>query len=167
MLRAADVLADLVDAARDGGSVDEARAAALIEELAAFTGGAEAAAGGDGTIEGMDFQPIAFSMDLEDAPGAADAPKRNAFSIRFKPKRELYAKANETTLLLRELGRLGEMRVTCDTAGLPPLAELDAEGAYLAWTVELADRERRGRHPRRLRIRRRRLRPRDLLGICR
>jgi two-component system chemotaxis sensor kinase CheA len=138
MLRAADVLADLVHAARDGGSVDEARSAALIEELAQFTGGAgsQEEEAGDGTIEGMDFQPLAFSMDLGGEP-AADTPPRNAFTIKFKPKRELYAKGNEATLLLRELGRLGDVRVTCDMSGLPALADLDAEGAYLAWTVEL------------------------------
>jgi two-component system chemotaxis sensor kinase CheA len=138
MLRAADVLADLVHAARDGGSIDEARSAALIDELAQFTGGAgsQEEEAGDGTIEGMDFQPLAFSMDLGGEP-AADTPPRNAFTIKFKPKRELYAKGNEATLLLRELGRLGDVRVTCDMSGLPALADLDAEGAYLAWTVEL------------------------------
>src|SRR6185295_3355722 len=36
MLRAADVLADLVRAGRDGEEVDEARSAALVEELKAL-----------------------------------------------------------------------------------------------------------------------------------
>ncbi len=138
MLRAADVLADLVRAARDGGSVDEARSAGLIEELAAFTGGAATKVEEvDGTIEGMDFQPVAFSFDLGDATSAPAAPSANTFTIRFTPTRELYAKANETALLLRELARLGTMTVTCDTSAVPPLAELDPEGSYLSWTIEL------------------------------
>jgi two-component system, chemotaxis family, sensor kinase CheA len=137
MLRAADVLADLVHAARDGTAVDAARSVALIEELATFTGGAAAPAEEvDGTIEGLDFQPVAFSMDLGDTI-VPDAPLQNKFAIKFKPKRELYAKANETALLLRELGRLGSLNVTCDTSGVPPLAELDPEDTYLAWTIEL------------------------------
>jgi two-component system, chemotaxis family, sensor kinase CheA len=138
MLRAADVLADLVHAARQGGSVDEARSAALIEELAAFTGGAATKVEeADGTIEGMDFQPVAFSFDLGDPTGGPAAPTANTFSIKFTPKRELYAKANETALLLRELARLGTLTATCDTSALPPLAELDPEGSYLSWSIEL------------------------------
>lgn len=137
MLRAADVLADLVHAARDGTSVDEARSAALIAELATFTGGKAASSEEEsGTIEGLDFQPVAFSLDL--IGGAPEPPKANAFTIKFKPTRELYAKANETALLLRELGRLGTMSVTCDASAVPPLAELDPEGSYLSWTIELA-----------------------------
>ncbi|KAB2874731.1 MAG: hypothetical protein F9K43_03895, partial [Bauldia sp.] len=38
--------------------------------------------------------------------------------IRFTPKPELYAKANDAIRLLRELGRLGEMEVTCDTSAV-------------------------------------------------
>jgi two-component system chemotaxis sensor kinase CheA len=137
MLRAADVLADLVHAARDGTSVDEARSAALLEELGGFTGGAAAEdkINADGTIEGLDFQPVAFSLDMIGTDPAA--PSQNVFLIKFTPKRELYAKANESALLLRELGRLGSISVTCDTSAVPPLEELDPEGSYLAWNVEL------------------------------
>jgi two-component system, chemotaxis family, sensor kinase CheA len=138
MLRAADVLADLVHAARDGTSVDGARSAALLDELGSFTGGVAAAGdkiNADGTIEGLDFQPLAFSLDLIDTGPAA--PSQNTFTIKFTPKRELYAKANESALLLRELGRLGTVNVSCDTSALPALADLDPEGSYLAWTIEL------------------------------
>ena len=40
MLKAADVLADLTNAARDGGSVDQARSRGLVKELEALAHGA-------------------------------------------------------------------------------------------------------------------------------
>jgi two-component system chemotaxis sensor kinase CheA len=139
MLRASDILADLVRAARDGGQVDAEREASIREELAALAGaaGAEQSPGvtADGTFEGLDFQPLTLSISLDDAGPAV--PTGNTFIIKFKPDRELYAKANDAALLLRELGRLGTMHVTCDVSEVPQLAELDPEGAYLSWTIEL------------------------------
>jgi two-component system, chemotaxis family, sensor kinase CheA len=142
MLRAADVLADLVRSSRDGGDVDAARVAVLSDELAALADSQEAApqaddhaAGGGG--DDFDFKPITLSIPLEGEAEAADAPSENTFAISFKPKPELYAKANDTALLLRELGRLGTLQVTCDTSGVPAFGDLDPEGAYLAWTIEL------------------------------
>jgi two-component system chemotaxis sensor kinase CheA len=137
MLRAADVLADLVRAARDGGSVDAARCRALAGELAAFDpAGAEGAADeepGDG-MEGIDFAPIQIDFDdLEAEPATAE----HVFTIRFKPHPDLYAKANEAALILRELTRLGEATITCDTSDVPLLSELDPEGSYLCWTILL------------------------------
>jgi two-component system chemotaxis sensor kinase CheA len=57
--------------------------------------------------------------------------------VRFKPKPELYAKANDAVVLLREIRRLGEAKIACDTSEIPLLTELDPEGAYLSWAVEL------------------------------
>ncbi len=100
MLRAADVLADLVRAARDGGETDEARGAAIAAELAALRGHD---AGGSDTDDGMDdidFQPVLVGSE----PGGADEQE---WHLRLTPNRELYANGNETALLLRELSRLG------------------------------------------------------------
>jgi two-component system chemotaxis sensor kinase CheA len=135
MLRAADVLADLVRAARDGGSVDAARCRALAGELAALDpsgeGGSTDADLGDG-MEGIDFAPVQIDFDdLEAESAAAD----RVYTIRFKPHPDLYAKANEAALILRELARLGEATITCDTSDVPLLTELDPEGSYLCWTI--------------------------------
>ena len=141
MLRAADVLADLVRSARDGGPVDAARVVLLSEELAtlADTSATETHAdhAADSGGDDIDFQPITLSIPLLPEDGNTAARVDNTFAIRFRPKPELYSKANDTVLLLRELGRLGTMQVTCDTSGVPPLADLDPEGTYLAWTIEL------------------------------
>src|SRR5690606_25648353 len=49
----------------------------------------------------------------------------------------LYASANETGLLLRELGRLGPMRVQMDDSGVPLLDALEPTDSHLIWTIEL------------------------------
>ncbi len=136
-LRAADVLADLVRAARDGTEVDEARCRNLADELRALdpNGGVEE----EDDLSDLNFQPVLVHFDgLDDDDTAPAANPRRVFNIKFKPKPSLYAKANETALLLRELKELGDMRVKCDASDLPLLTELDPEGAYLSWHIELA-----------------------------
>jgi len=131
MLRAADVLADLVRAARDGGEVDAARSDAIAAELSAMTDGDAHASQVDDGMGEIDFKPVQVTTD--------DPPAREAsgWTVRFKPRSELYRKANETVLLLRELARLGEVEVELDASELPLLPHLDPEGAYLAWTIHL------------------------------
>ena len=134
LLRAADVLADLVRAARDGGSVDESRSQKLADELRALNPGAAAEPEDD--LSGLEFQPVHATFDFDDDE-PPPAPTDNVFTIKFKPKPSLYAKANETALILRELGELGHTETSCDISDLPLLSELDPEGAYLAWTIRL------------------------------
>ena len=139
LLRSADVLADLVRAARDGGEVDPVRSGALAAELEGLIGGDAAASAGDGDTTGLDeftFEPLAAAFDFE--PLAIEAPAGpRGFTVVFKPHAGLYAHANEAMLLLRELGRLGEMTVELDVSALPALEEMEAEAAYLSWTATL------------------------------
>jgi two-component system chemotaxis sensor kinase CheA len=132
MLRAADVLADLVRAARDGGVVDTLRVQACAEELNVHGPTGDAPPEEDLDAIDFGFAPLAPSVALEEAP-----PAGQTWTIYFKPRAELYANANEAGLLLRELGHLGELKVELDASALPPLDVLDPEGAYLAWTAEL------------------------------
>ncbi|WP_378952917.1 chemotaxis protein CheA [Mesorhizobium sp. ANAO-SY3R2] len=136
MLRAADLLADLVAAARDGIAVDGERSDVLVNELNALNPeGAEIADDAEDDMSDFEFTPIAVSFDfLEDADAG---PAQRVFVISFKPRAELYAKGNETALVLRELERLGQVEVSCDTSELPLLGELDPDGAHLAWTIRL------------------------------
>jgi two-component system chemotaxis sensor kinase CheA len=142
LLRAADVLADLVRAARDGGSVDLAHSDAVAAELSVFTGAdPHAAADDDDGMGDFDFQPVAFAVPGMDAPTAVEGD--GGWTVRFKPRADLYKKANDSALLLRELARLGEVEVELDTADLPLLPALDPEGAYLGWTVRLKGEAKR------------------------
>ncbi|MFO1012223.1 MAG: chemotaxis protein CheA [Caulobacteraceae bacterium] len=132
MLRAADVLADLVRAARDGGEVDDAHAQGLISELRQL--GGMAGDGEDTHGEGEDDWGD-FSFQVVGA--AVDEPKTASWRVTLTPRADLYAKANETALLLRELSRLGPVDVAIDPSRLPLLDRLDAEAAYLTWIVTL------------------------------
>ncbi|MBB3592528.1 two-component system chemotaxis sensor kinase CheA [Rhizobium sp. BK529] len=158
MLKSADVLADLTNAARDGGSVDESRSRGLVKELEALANGElpspsaaseapapkpapkaapapVAAAPAPKPTDESGFQPIPFSFDGFDGEEMPiDLP---AYEIIFKPRFELYSKGNDATLLLRDLSRLGEMSIYCNADALPGLEELDPEGAYLYWNVTL------------------------------
>ena len=151
LLRAFDVLADHVAAARDGTMVDEARSAGMLSELKALIG--EAGLEDDGAVgedEDFGFVPMAVAIDEEPAldapqidlspPVAPEEPQATAgaaWIIEFAPRTEMYAKANEAGLVLRELARLGETEVTLDDSALPPLDQMLAESAYLRWTVRL------------------------------
>ncbi|MGP8232556.1 MAG: chemotaxis protein CheA [Methylovirgula sp.] len=133
LLRAADVLADLVRAARDGGGVDESRSQKVADELRALNPSAGAEPEED--LSGIEFQPVHVAFDFDEEEPAA--PPENVFIITFKPRSSLYAKANEAALILRELGELGPVETSCDISELPLLSELDPEGAYLTWTIKL------------------------------
>lgn len=154
MLKSADVLADLTNAARDGGSVDESRSRGLVKELEALANGelpspsaaAEAPAPKAAAnpapapapkpTDDSGFQPIPFSFD--DFGGEDDAGSGlPAYEITFKPRHELYSKGNDATLLLRDLSRLGEMTIYCNADELPGLEELDPEAAYFFWNITL------------------------------
>jgi len=149
MLKSADVLADLVTASRDGGSVDESRSRTLVKELEALAkgempsgGAAEApkaapvAAAAPSPTDDSGFQPIPFSFD--DDFGADDEAGKSVFEVTFKPRRELYSKGNETALLLRDLSRLGEMAVNCNIDALPALDAIDPEETYFSWTISVS-----------------------------
>ena len=64
--------------------------------------------------------PRVSFVELDD-----DGPLLRRWKIRFKPLADLYAKANEPLVLLRELRGLGEVEVELDDGDLPPLNELE------------------------------------------
>ncbi|UTP40295.1 chemotaxis protein CheA [Phenylobacterium sp. LH3H17] len=157
LLRAFDVLADHVAAARDGGAVDEGRSAPILSEMKALIGGEGLDDDDLGGDEDFGFVPMTVAIEGEDAP-AFDPPALDqapsafepmadlapepvsgarVWRIGFAPRSEMYAKANESGLVLRELARLGEMDVRLDADTLPPLDQLSAETAYLHWTILL------------------------------
>jgi two-component system chemotaxis sensor kinase CheA len=132
MLRAADVLADLVREARDGKRYDPSRSAVITAELTAL---APPPAVEAEPFADFDFTPV--MVDLSDFADLGGPAAPTGFRIGFTPRADLYAKGNETAILLREVERLGATVVTCDTSAVPLIDALDPEGAYLSWTVEL------------------------------
>ena len=160
LLRAADMLADHVSAARDGGGVDEGRSEQIAAAIMSHTLGGSSAGAYEpepAEIEGIDFKPQMISLDLPSAEPAADfdisallasaaadpagEPVANdeegGWIVSFAPHATLYAKANDSALVLRELSSLGEAVITVNDEALPTLDEMDPTGAYLGWTVRL------------------------------
>lgn len=171
LLKSSDVLADLTNAARDGGVVEAERCEALVVELKALANGEavsaadeadEAAtepepqaadedtgftpipvtlddddgdAGDTGNDEG--FTPVEFSFDEFEGDGSDAGTQGEVFRINFHPKPDLYHKGNETLLLLRELETLGDMSVRCIFDQLPAIDQIDPEGSYLSWEIDL------------------------------
>lgn len=158
MLKSADVLADLVSASRDGGSVDESRSSGLVKELEALANGevpapsaapvaaakpapkaaapAPAPAPAVAPTDDSGFQPIPFTFDSFDGEDE-ETVVPSTFDVTFKPRRDLYSKGNEAALLLRDLSRLGEMSINCNMDDLPSLEDLDPEAAYFHWTIQI------------------------------
>ncbi|WOB78540.1 chemotaxis protein CheA [Brevundimonas nasdae] len=148
LLRASDVLADHIQAAQGLiPPVEEARSAALVAEMQVLTHGGEAPVEVEEDEDDFGFTPMAFDMALDEpAPlpiadlGAdlgADAPSVG-WRIVFKPMGRMYVNANETSLLLRELGRLGPVTVVVDDSETPTLDALSIDDGCLTWTVDLA-----------------------------
>jgi two-component system chemotaxis sensor kinase CheA len=129
LLRAGDTLADHVGAARGNRAAPED--GDVVEDLQGLSG-APADQGGEeeDDFASFGFAPAVFDFDDEPAPSPG-------WKIVFTPRAELYAKANDPILILRELATLGEMEVEADLSHIPALAEADPDAAYLGWTITL------------------------------
>jgi two-component system chemotaxis sensor kinase CheA len=141
MLRAADVLADLVEASRDGREINEASYEAVAAEVKGLT----LVDGEEEVEEVIDFQPSVIDFGLPDIQfepiADVNETPSHEYRIAFKPHPELYANANETVLVLRELNRLGAMEAICDTSDLPDLETIDPNGAYFSWSIRLTSEQ--------------------------
>jgi two-component system chemotaxis sensor kinase CheA len=71
------------------------------------------------------------------AVAAAIPAPASPWRIRFHPYRELLARGNDPLRMLRELASLGELAVRIDAQMLPPLADVNPQDCYLAWSLEL------------------------------
>ena len=123
--RAGDVLADLVDAARDAQPVDSDRTAQITDELGAFLP--------DAPEEEEAFSFEAVSLDFAHPPVSQ-------FSCSFTPTAAFYAAGHDPLLLIRAVQELGETDVKCDFANLPKALEnFDLAEGYLTWTAIVFD----------------------------
>ncbi|MCC6918017.1 MAG: chemotaxis protein CheA [Alphaproteobacteria bacterium] len=130
MLRAADVLADFVVAARNGTSPDEARGRSVAQELAMAE--EPAAPIVERRTDEFGFAPVVVEFDL---PALESTP--SPWQVRLQPLSAMYAKGHDAILFLRELGRLGEAHTTLIDDELPPFDQLDPDKSYLRWEIEL------------------------------
>jgi two-component system chemotaxis sensor kinase CheA len=148
LLRACDQLGDLVDAARAG----EDRKVPVPDEIAAMAASgalADPATEDAAEPEGFDAVPIMLDLMDEVAPDAAvdEPPARDPggsvrtratrWRITFEPLPDFLASGNEPLYLFRALSVLGRVEARLQAGGMPPLAELDPEHAFLRWSLDL------------------------------
>ena len=70
------------------------------------------------------------------APSAVPSQKP-AWYVSVRPSGDAFANGGEPLLLLRELVRMGGIKVELDGSALPPIDELDVNRAYLGWSLEM------------------------------
>ena len=120
LLRSADTLRDLLQAAQSGTDMMQSVVDSAIGELNQFQTSSEkqqtnAAATGD--------------------PSAGAVP--SGWEIEFKPHRNLFVSGNDPLRILRALGDLGKIQVAVDSRKLPGWGEFDPEQSYLSWKIHL------------------------------
>lgn len=163
----ADVLGDLVRAARDDDAVSSEVTDPVLEKLEKLVGVEEE------SEEELDFTPATLSLDLSldfggdaglpNLPDLSDLPMAGAdespldlssseeateplvaskgFTVFFKPEPALYISGNEPLYLFRALRDLGDLAVTCHAASLPLLDSIDPDIGHLSWTLTVHTEE--------------------------
>ena len=136
-LAAGDQIKSMLDRAAGRGTVDAERSAGILAELRQLTGVESAP---EALKSAPEVSVPADAAAPAGDPGGTSGGTERDWRIRFRPGPEVLLQGTNPVLLLRELRALGRLRVELDTAGIPPLAEMDAERCYLAWDMVLTTR---------------------------
>ena len=143
-IRANDIVADFITAAKDGKDLAENYGAAEKAQFDALTSGEQPDDGEPIEEFDIDFTPVRVQVGDDAVPADdafADAPLAGAadgrWEIRFTPHGELYARANDPLLLFRELSTLGEIEVRAVINEIPALADFEPFGVYCSWEISL------------------------------
>ena len=139
LLRSSDHLSALVEAARDGGQIDEAHHDTLLAALDEYIPEEEE----DLTFVPMGLGGPAPMMDLGDIGGAPAEPQEETYRIRFQPLKEMYGTGNEPFFLFQALRDMGDLTVKLDENELPGFDTMDMDESYLAWDLVLVTKETR------------------------
>jgi len=130
LLQAYDILSELVGAAQRGEEVADDLGSDVAKAMKAIldqTGVPLA----EKSAEATPKEP-----DTDVDTGSVEKNTR-IFKISFKPYEELFQRANEPILLIKELGTLGDLTVNLDVADVPDIEEMEAEHAYFSWEFRL------------------------------
>jgi two-component system, chemotaxis family, sensor kinase CheA len=129
LLRAADQLANLVEAARDDSSINEATRDAVLAELEAYLDD-------DDQDEGeINFAPVVLDLGFFAEP---DVPADREIKICFQPFARLYSNGHEPAYLIAALARLGHLTVALDLDAIPPLGAYQRGSDYLIWNMSFS-----------------------------
>ena len=129
LLRAGDLMREMLAATQTRQPLDNTRIAALQSEIEGIL-----ATPGDAIQRDPLVQPAAAAAAVPQAP-APGGPA--GWRIHFVPGPKLLRHGNDPVRLLRELGRLAPCEVRVDAKWVPLLAELDPEECRLSWRIEM------------------------------
>ncbi len=123
LLGSIDVLRTMLEAARDGGDVDEDMVAARYAVL-------------NNILNNKSESSSNSVTELADVPITAAGGE--VWQISFMPHTDLLMAGNDPVRMFRALEELGELEATVDLAKLLPFNELVPEDLYVSWTLTLA-----------------------------
>ena len=144
LFTSADLLRDLIDAARSGTEVDAARIDALMTELQGHHADPTEAEADPG--EGFEFDAVPMDLgDLLGGGGPSEEEEKNNdiegetadWHLSLKPNSALSERGSDASVLLRELRDLGATEVRCDSDRLPEWGALGTGELFLQWTIVL------------------------------
>lgn len=122
LLKAADIVTQMLGTAQQGSEPAAGFGNEVIAQLEAFTVA-------DATPE----LPAAAPSASQPEPGHGMV----SYDITFQPTAHLLATGNEPLLILRELGRLGDIGITANLDGIPMLSGFDPHACYIGWRISL------------------------------
>ncbi len=133
-IRANDIVADFVAAARAGeelasdyGAEEKARFVALCNGSKSDE---ELEEDGEPMEEfDIDFTPVAVNLEAD------TGSETEGWLVEFTPYRDLYARANDPLLLLRELAELGDVEIKVILKEIPALSDFEPFGVYCGWEI--------------------------------
>ena len=137
LIRSGDVLTDLVTAAQNDEEPPEDLGREILENLHALAGtDADADDDDDDFFDDIDFGD-ANQPSTSEGGGDQKAAAGQVFNIAFVATPQLFNRANDPLILIRELKSLGTLETSVDDSALPALAEIEADGSYLTWSFRL------------------------------
>jgi two-component system chemotaxis sensor kinase CheA len=152
VLHCADILSDLVKAAQTGEDLPpdhESEGRKSLIDMAATVGVNADPHAADEELAALDAQLAAGGPDAVAAeePPAAPPPAAEPaapakvpllkYMVKFTPRDALYQRANEPLILIRELRELGGFLAKANADAIPPLDQIQPEGAYIKWEFEV------------------------------
>lgn len=130
VIRSSDVLAELLDCARQGDPCVPTVAKTLKTELSEL---ATAQASEPSAEFAFTPAPVEF------APVMLEPIAASAFKIRFKPHAAFYMAGHDPRHLFSGLARIGTVTARCKVEAIPDLDHFDFDVGYLEWDLEVLD----------------------------
>jgi two-component system, chemotaxis family, sensor kinase CheA len=141
LLGSVDIIRDMLQAAQDGGDVDEIVVKEKRDDLQRILD--EDSVEAVNTTEKPTGPPLKKpptptpAVEAEPLQESAAEPSPVGWHIIFRPLPHLTRTGNDPLRILRELAGLGELQVQADVAAVPGLSELEPEGCYISWDLRL------------------------------